>query len=122
MARMSRDSFAKATGALGRTAEELAIESDAGQVPEKNCGVCKHYLENTYASDGRGTCAVLKDGSDITSDPPVFIMEGKNGYMLRILTNAAKCTYFEKMEFIDHDGTECSDPKYRRSMRQLQDK
>ena len=122
MARMSRDSFAKATGAFGRTAEDLEKESQADKVPEKNCGVCKHYLESTYSSDGRGTCAVLKDGSDIISDPPVFIMEGKNGYSLRILTDAAKCKYYERMEFIDKDGTECSDPMLRRSMRQLQDK
>jgi hypothetical protein len=122
MARMSRDSFAKATGALGRTAEELKKESLADKVPEKNCGVCKHYLESTYSSDGRGTCAVLKEGSDITSNPPVFNLENKNGYLLRILTDASKCTYFEKMEFIDKDGHECSDPLYRRSMRQLQDK
>jgi len=122
MARMSRDSFAKATGAFGRTAEDLEKEAHADKIPEKNCGVCKHYLENTYASDGRGTCSTLKDGSDITSDPPVFVLEGKNGCMLRILTDASKCKYFEKMEFIDHDGTECSDPMYRRSMRQLQDK
>jgi hypothetical protein len=122
MARMSRESFAKATGACGRTAEELEKESHSDQVHEKNCGVCKHYLENSYTSDGRGSCSMLKDGSDITSDPPVFVLDGKNGYMLRILTDAAKCTYFERMEFIDHDGTECSDPMYRRSMRQLQDK
>jgi hypothetical protein len=75
-----------------------------------------------YASDGRGTCSMLKDGSDITSDPPVFVLDGENGYMLRILTDASRCKNFEKMEFIDHDGTECSDPMYRRSMRQLQDK
>ena len=121
MARMSRDSFAKASGVFGMTAADVEKQSLA-EVPEKNCGVCKNYLENTYTSDGRGTCNVLKDGSDITSDPPILKMEGKNGYQLKILTDAAKCTYFEKMEFIDHDGHECSDPKYRRSMRQLQDK
>jgi len=79
MARMSRDSFAKATGVFGRTAEELEKEAHADKIPEKNCGICKHYLENTYASDGRGTCSMLKDGSDITSDPPVFVLEGKTG-------------------------------------------
>jgi len=115
MAKMSRDSFSKGSGLFGLQPKEV-------EAPEKSCGVCKHYLESTFSSDGRGTCGVLKDGSDITSDPPVFNLEAKNGYMLKILTDASRCTYYEKMDFIDHDGTECSDPKYRRSMRQLQDK
>ena len=122
MARMSRDDFAKATGIYGMQAKDVQKESDSDNIPEKNCGICKHYLETSYMSDGRGTCAVLKEGSDITSDPPVFNLEAKNGYMLRMLSDASKCTYFEKMEFIDKDGHECSDPKFRRSMRQLQDK
>ncbi len=122
MARPSRDDLAKATTIFGMQAKDVQKESDADKIPEKNCGVCKHSLESAYMSDGRGTCAVLKQGSDITVDPPVFNLEAKNGYMIRLLTDASKCTYFEKMEFIDKDGHECSDPQYRRSMRQLQDK
>ena len=119
MARMTRDEFSKATGIYGMKPTDVKKETTA---PEKNCGICKNYLESAYMSDGRGTCAVLKEGSDITADPPVFNMENKNGYLLRILTDASKCKYYEKMEFIDKDGRECSDPMYRRSMRQLQDK
>jgi hypothetical protein len=122
MARMTRDEYAKASGIYGMQAKDIKKETDADKIPDKTCGVCKHYLETSYMSDGRGTCAKLKEGSDITSDPPVFNLEAKNGYILRILSDATKCTYFEKMEFIDKDGHECSDPKYRRSMRQLQDK
>jgi len=122
MARMSRDEFIKATGICGMQKKDAEKESDADKVPEKNCGICKHFLETAYMSDGRGSCSILKHGSDIISDPPVFNLEEKNGYMLRILTDASKCKYYEKMEFIDKDGRECSDPQYRRSMRQLQDK
>ena len=121
MARMSRESFAKSHGAF-KTAEQLERESKVENVPDMVCGICKHFLETAAYSDGRGTCTVLKDGSDITCNPPIFIMEGKDGYRLRALTDAAKCPSYKKMEFIDHDGTECSDPKYRRSMRQFQDK
>ena len=122
MARRNRDEYAKASGVFGRMAADLEKQSNAETIPEKTCGVCKHYLESSWSSDGRGSCKELKEGSDITSDPPVFNLEGKNGYQLRILTDAARCTYFEKSEFIDHDGHECSDPIYRRSMRQLMDK
>ncbi|MDI6741110.1 MAG: hypothetical protein QMD11_00075 [Smithella sp.] len=121
MARMSRDSFAKSHGAF-KTAEELEKEGKAENVPEKTCGLCKNFLETAAYSDGRGSCKVLKEGSDIICDPPVLVMDGKNGYQMRALTDAAKCSSYAKMEFIDHDGTECSDPQYRRTMRQFQDK
>ena len=79
MARMSRDSFAKSHGAF-KTAEQLEKEGKAENVPEKTCGLCKNFLETAAYSDGRGTCKVFKEGSDITCDPPVFVMDGKNGY------------------------------------------
>ena len=75
MARMSRDDLAKATTIFGMQPKDVQKESDADKTPEKNCGVCKHFLETAYMSDGRGSCAVLKQGSDITSDPPVFNLD-----------------------------------------------
>ena len=122
MARRNRDEYAKASGVFGLPPADLDKQTHAETIPEKTCGICKHYLETSWSSDGRGSCKVLKEGSDITSNPPVFNLEGKDGYLLRILTDAARCTYFEKSEFIDHDGQECSDPIYRRSMTQLMDK
>jgi len=122
MARRNRDEYAKASGVFGLTPADLDKQAHAETIPEKTCGICKNYLESSYSSDGRGSCNVLKEGSNITSDPPVFNLEGKNGYLLRILTDAANCTYYEKSEFIDHDGYECSDPMYRRTIRQLIDK
>ncbi|HDP24133.1 MAG TPA: hypothetical protein ENN34_01690 [Deltaproteobacteria bacterium] len=122
MARMSRDDYAKASGAFGLQPRGVDTKEELEQVPDQPCGLCKHYLESAYTSDGRGSCKILKEGSDITRDPPVFILEGRNGYMLRILTDASRCTYYERNEFIDKDGYECSDPAFRRFMRQLKDK
>lgn len=120
MARRSRQEYANATGAFG--VQQKQPGGSEGEVPEKACGMCKNFSESAWSSDGRGTCKVLKQGSDIFSDPPVYQLEGKNGYMVRSLADAAKCKYFEKMRFIDKDGHECSDPQFRRSQRQFQDK
>lgn len=89
--------------------------------PEKICGTCTHYSESSWSSDGRGSCRNLKLGSDIHSSPPVFVTDGREGYLTKTLADASTCTYYEKMKLIDKDGYECSDPQYRRSMRQLQE-
>ncbi len=122
MARMSRDEYAKASGAFGLQPGGVNKQEDTDKIPEKPCGLCRHFLESAYASDGRGSCKVLKEGSDITSTPPVIILEGKNGYMMRILTDASRCSHYERNEFIDKDGYKCSDPVFRRFIRQLKDK
>lgn len=88
----------------------------------KICGTCTNYSESSWSSDGRGSCKRLKMGSDINSDPPVYVLEENEGYMTKTLSDASACKYYEKMKMIDKDGYECSDPIYRRSMRQLQDK
>ena len=120
MARRSRQEYANATGAFGvRQAEPATQEKE---VPDKPCGMCVHFSESAYSSDGRGACKKLKEGSNIKVDPPVYELEGKNGYMVRALTDAAKCRYYEKMKFVDKDGYECSDPQFRRTLRQFQDK
>ncbi|MEW5735276.1 MAG: hypothetical protein AB1921_10505 [Thermodesulfobacteriota bacterium] len=89
--------------------------------PEKMCGICKKFKETAFSGEGIGNCDILKRGSDIEANPPVFVLEGTDGYRAMALANAANCKYFEKMDLIDKDGTECSDPVYRRSLRQFQD-
>jgi len=81
------------------------IEETHGKRPEKICGTCINYSESSWSSDGRGSCKTLKLG----------------GYLTRTLSDATACKYFKKMKLIDKDGYECSDPAYRRSMRQLQE-
>jgi hypothetical protein len=122
MARISRDDYAKASGVFGLQPGGAERQEDLEKVPEQPCGLCRHYMESAWSSDGRGSCKVLKEGSDIISDPPVFILDGTNGYMVRILTDASRCRHYERNEFIDKDGFECSDPVFRRFIRQLKDK
>lgn len=120
MARKSRQEYANATGAFG--VQQVQPGGQDKEVPDKPCGMCVHFSESAYSSDGRGACNTLKEGSNIMVDPPVYALEGKNGYMIRALTDAARCRYFEKMKFVDKDGYECSDPQFRRTLRQFQDK
>jgi hypothetical protein len=122
MARMTRDDYAKASGVAGQHVGGAVQQEDTEKIPDKPCGLCRHYMESAYSSDGRGSCKVLRAGSDISRNPPVLVLEGQNGYMLRILSDAALCTYYERNEFIDKDGYECSDPVFRRFIRQLKDK
>ncbi|MBA4368399.1 MAG: hypothetical protein C0403_12275 [Desulfobacterium sp.] len=98
-------------------------ESDAAPLKksDKLCGTCKNYSESSFASDGRGSCKYLKLGSDITGKPPVYITEGKEGYLTKTLADASSCEHYQKMKMIDKDGYECSDPMFRRSMRQFQE-
>ncbi|MDI6795830.1 MAG: hypothetical protein QMD09_02745 [Desulfatibacillaceae bacterium] len=91
-------------------------------VPDIACGLCKNFAENAYASDGRGLCRVLKIGSDISASPVVYVLEGEVGYPAYFTTNAASCTHFERMDFIDTDGSEVADPNYRRVQRQMENK
>jgi hypothetical protein len=90
------------------------------KVPEKACGKCSNFSENAYASDGRGFCGVVKVGSDILADPPVFVLEGNAGMMCMFNMDAARCVHYKEMEFIDTDGTECADPQFRRAQRQME--
>jgi len=120
MARKSRQEYANASGVFGVKQEQGAGQGK--EVPDKPCGLCVHFSESAFSSDGRGSCKKLKEGSNILADPPVYALEGKNGYLVRALTDAARCQYYEKMKFVDKDGYECSDPQFRRTLRQFQDK
>ncbi len=88
-------------------------------IPEKACGKCANFSENAWASDGRGFCGVVKRDSDFTKDPPMILTEGDTGLMVSFSMNAVKCPHFLKMDMIDTDGTEVSDPKYQRAQRQM---
>lgn len=101
---------------------EKKENSGEKSIGDKICGTCKNYMESSYSSDGRGSCTFLKIGSTITVSPAVYKLDGKEGYMTKTLSDASSCQYFEKMQMIDKDGYECSDPMYRRSIRQLQGK
>jgi len=90
------------------------------KVPEVACGVCSNFSENAYASDGRGTCRVLKAGTNISADPAVYVTESDAGLMTFFNTDASRCARFARMQLIDKDGTECADPAFRRAQRQME--
>ena len=99
---------------LGKSVEER------DKLPDKACGNCKHFLLNPYSSSGgSGNCETLRFGSDLTANPPVFKAEGENAFQTYLTMEASKCKYYEKMEFIDTDETECADPRFRRAHRQM---
>lgn len=113
-------------GEWGLMRDAMAQNTSAGKgvegrehVPEVACGKCKNFSENAYVSDGRGFCAVLKMGSRLDKDPPDYIMEGEAALMTIFNMSAAKCKFYERMAIIDTDATECADPHYRRTQRQM---
>ena len=91
-------------------------------VPDIACGFCKNFSENAYASDGRGYCKKLKVGSNIKSNPPLYVLEGEAGLTTLFNADAANCAHFDKMDIVDTDGNEVSDPQYRRVQRQMEKK
>src|SRR5271157_4129858 len=102
-----RDQFKEAyAGIYSRQAAPKTEQKRADKV----CGECKHYLEGAFTGEGTGTCNILKLGSDISLDPPKFNTENVDGYRTMALMDATRCKYYEKMEFMDKDPTECSDP------------
>lgn len=103
---------------FGEATKARSVE-ERETVPPVACGVCRNFSENAYASDGRGTCRVLKAGSKISVDPPVYVTEGEAGLIVFFNTEASGCGRFERMQFIDRDGSECADPAYRRVQRQM---
>ncbi|MBL0731667.1 MAG: hypothetical protein JJW03_02275 [Desulfosarcina sp.] len=103
-----------------QTSESKGSMEEREAMPEIACAKCTNFSDNIYQSDGRGSCKILKTGSDISVDPPVFVLEGDQGLMVRFNMDSSKCTHFDKMEFIDTDGSECSDPAVQRAQRQMQ--
>jgi hypothetical protein len=91
-------------------------------VPDKACGVCQNFSESAYTSDGRGTCRVLRAGSSIDIDRPVYVTDGDTALMTFFNTEGSRCNQFGKMAMIDKDATECADPAFRRAQRQMEGK
>ena len=106
-----RDGITMSSGEMGKTLQERE------SMPERACGYCQHFFENAYNADGRGSCKILKMGSDIKADPPVLKLDGDTGLITYINTNGEKCPHFLKMELIDTDLGEITDPTFRRSHR-----
>ena len=98
---------------LGKSVEER------DRVPDKACGKCVHFLETPYVASGNGNCDLLRLGSNIAKDPPVYVMHGEMPMQSHIAADAARCKHYQQREFIDTDATETSDPRYRRKMRQM---
>lgn len=88
-------------------------------VPEQACGRCRNFTDNAYGSDGRGSCNVLKAGSDITTHDVITVSNGDNGYVTFFNRDAKSCPEFERLKLIDTDGHECADPSFQRVQRQL---
>jgi hypothetical protein len=111
-----RESIQMSSGQMGKNIDERE------KMPEKACGVCQNFFENAYNSDGRGSCRILKMGSNFKSNPPVLVTSGEVGLIAYINTDGGNCPHFLKMEIIDHDLGEISDPRYRRVHRIMEKK
>ena len=79
-------------------------------------------MESAREADGRGSCRVLKIGSDITKNPPTLVTEGEVGLIIFFDSDGKNCPHFVKQQFIDKDGSQTSDPVYRRAHRQMEKK
>ena len=99
---------------MGKTVEERE------RMPQKACGFCRNFSENAKDADGRGTCGILKMGSDLQANPTKLVTEGEIGLITFINTDGATCKYFVKMAFIDKDLGEAADPSFRRAHRQME--
>jgi len=69
----------------------------------------------------RGDCLKLKTGSDISVDPPVYVVEGATNLQTEMRMDASRCQHFEEMEIVDKDISEAFDPRYSRYQRQMLD-
>ncbi len=112
----------KAKQAMSAVIKQQHVPKTEEKVADKVCGKCKKYAENSWASDGRGTCSIFKIGTDISIDPAVYVEDGDMPFITMTLTDAKYCKSYDEMEMMDSDNTEVSDPKYRRSTRQMQNK
>jgi len=115
-----RDQWKKVqNGMFGEATKARSVE-EREKIPEVACGICRNFSENAYASDGRGTCRILKTGSSIADNDPAYVTEGEVGFVTFFNTDGSKCSYFARMDLIDRDGAECADPAYRRMQRQME--
>lgn len=89
-------------------------------VPEMACGKCRNFSESPYSSNGSGYCGSLKTGSDISTDPPVYVWEGDAGLYCMFNMDASKCKEYNELDYIDTNGSECADPRRKRAHRQME--
>lgn len=115
-----RDQWKEAASKVVGDVAKMQTYEERERVPEKACGVCQKFSENAYASDGRGTCTILRGGSDIEVSPAIYVMEGDTPLIIQFNTDGAECKHFTKMEMVDKDGSECADPAFRRMQRQME--
>ena len=115
-----RDQWKQSANKLIGDAGTIKTFEERERIPEKACGLCQKFSENAYASDGRGTCTILRMGSDIEVRPVVYVMEGDAPLTTFFNADGTGCKHFAKMEMIDKDGSECADPAFRRMQRQMQ--
>lgn len=83
-------------------------------VPEKACGKCKHFFQS-----GAGMCGILKMGSNISRNPPIYVTEGNDRYIIDFNTDGESCKFYESMDIIDTDISHSFDPKTSRHQRQM---
>ena len=93
--------------------------AERDKVPDKACGRCVHFFSVSRSVTGNGDCDALRFGSDIASNPPVYVLEGSMPLPTSYKMDASRCKYYEKREFVDTDATECADQTYSRRMRQM---
>jgi len=78
------------------------------EMPEKACGMCRHFRQNSTSAAGDGFCAAIKEG---TQNKVVFDN-----------TDAAACEQFAEIDRIRTDTSEFMwDPQFR-PQRQLHEK
>ena len=112
-----RDNWKKMQEEMSGAQKQKTEELD--NIPAIACGLCGNFKESANASDGRGSCSILKAGSNLAAVPAVIVTEGENGLITFFNTAAAACPAFIKMELLDTDGRECSDPSFQRAQRQM---
>ena len=110
---------ARRTG--GRASLEGKSVQERDKMPDKACAKCSHFLETPYDLSGNGNCDTLRHGSDISKEPPAFVLQGEQAYQTFGLRDADKCKYYKEQEFIDTDATETADPRYRRIVRPMKE-
>ncbi|MBE0416052.1 MAG: hypothetical protein IBX36_05910 [Dehalococcoidia bacterium] len=102
----------------GMTRETKSVE-ERERVPEKACGKCKRFFSSTSRGGSGGSCDILKVGSNITKDPPLFVTEGEANYWPDFKMDASRCKYYDEMEFIETDISQAHDPRFSRPFRQM---
>lgn len=100
--------------ALLSETEKIRTVEEREFVPDMACGKCKNFFQGAL-----GMCHLLKEGSDISSETPVFKTEGEACLVVSFNTDASKCSYYNEMEMIDTDISQSLDPMVSRHQRQM---